>query len=76
MTESVLAKILIAIFLFGVMQMVLFWSRMADMGDQKMTLEAEVEMLTRKKEQLTFKIIDLEREEHRMKLKIEKIDYQ
>lgn len=69
-------KIFIALFLFGLMQMFFFMSRTVDMSDSKLSLEAEVEMLTRKKENLNRKIMDLEREKHRMELKIEKIDFQ
>jgi hypothetical protein len=76
MGDSVLVKILIAIFLFGLMQMFLLMSRTVDMSDQKLSLEAEVDMLLRKKDLLTMKIVDLERGKHRMELKIEKMDFQ
>lgn len=58
------------------MQMFMFWGRLAEMGDNKMTLEAEIEMLSRKRDQLHQSIGELEREEHRLKLKTDKLDLQ
>lgn len=41
----------------------------------KMTLEAEVQTLQRKKDYLNERITYLEREKHRMELRFEKIDF-
>lgn len=46
------------------------------MGDDKMSLEAEVSMLTRKRDNLVQKVGELQREEHRMNLKLEKLELQ
>lgn len=54
-----------------------FWGRrIAEMGDDKMSLEAEIDMLTRKRDGLHKKIAELEREEHRMQLKFDKMELQ
>lgn len=65
MNDHMLGKILIALGLFALVQMVIFWSRMAEMSDNKMSLEAEVDMLTRKRDNLLLKNSELEREQHR-----------
>jgi regulator of replication initiation timing len=56
--------------------MVVFWGRLAEMDDNKMTLEAEIEMLTRKRDQLQQSVGSFEREQHRLQLKIDKLDLQ
>lgn len=58
------------------LQMIIFWGRLAEMGDDKMSLEAEVSMLTRKRDNLVQKVGELQREEHRMNLKLEKLELQ
>ncbi|KAI1720026.1 glycosyltransferase family 43 domain-containing protein [Ditylenchus destructor] len=76
MVEHIVPKILIAIGLFTAYQLVVMWGRLADMSENKLTLSAEVDFLTRKKENLQRNIIDLEREKHRMELRLEKVDSQ
>ncbi|KAI6184137.1 Galactosylgalactosylxylosylprotein 3-beta-glucuronosyltransferase [Aphelenchoides bicaudatus] len=76
MNDKMLPKILIALGLFTFMQMFLYWGRLAEMGDDKMTLEAEVAMLTRKRDQLHLSINELQREQHRLQLKTDKLDLQ
>jgi cell division protein FtsL len=76
MREKLLTKILIAVALFLILQMAFWGRRMAEMGDNKMSLEAEIDMLTRKRDGLHQKIAELEREEHRMQLKFDKLDLQ
>ncbi|KAI6242806.1 Galactosylgalactosylxylosylprotein 3-beta-glucuronosyltransferase [Aphelenchoides fujianensis] len=76
MNDQYLPKILIALGLFMFCQMVVFWGRLAEMGDSKMTLEAEVATLERRKDSLDHKLAEMEREKHRMELKLEKLDFQ
>ncbi|KAI6196970.1 Galactosylgalactosylxylosylprotein 3-beta-glucuronosyltransferase [Aphelenchoides besseyi] len=76
MNDQMLPKILIALGLFMFFQMIVFWGRLAEMGDDKMTLEAQVDTLKRKKDSLDHKLVELEREKHRMELKLEKLDFQ
>ncbi|KAI6194400.1 Galactosylgalactosylxylosylprotein 3-beta-glucuronosyltransferase [Aphelenchoides besseyi] len=59
MNDQMLPKILIALGLFMFFQMIVFWGRLAEMGDDKMTLEAQVDTLKRKKDSLDHKIRDL-----------------
>lgn len=76
MPDHVTLKILGAVGLFLFWQLMMNWSRMAEMSDSKMTLEAEVDSLKRKKDNLQQKIHDLEREKHRLELKVDRLDVQ
>jgi galactosylgalactosylxylosylprotein 3-beta-glucuronosyltransferase 3 len=76
MNEQMLPKILIALGLFMVMQLILYWSSLAQMGDDKMSLEAEVQTLARKRDSLLLKVAELEREQHRGQLRLDKLDLQ
>lgn len=74
--NSLFLKILIAACLFACYQFLLSWNHFSEISDNKLTLEAEVDSLARKKFLLEQKILSLEREQHRMELKLEKINFQ
>lgn len=76
MNEKMFTKILVALALFLILQMMLWGRRIAEMGDDKLSLEAEISMLSRKRDILHQRIGELEREEHRMQLRFDKIDLQ
>jgi len=54
----------------------LFWSRTSHSIDGKASLESDIFTLTRRRDQLSEKIAYLERQKHRMELKMEKLEYQ
>lgn len=76
MNEKMIPKILIAIGLFLFVQILLYTRHSAEMSDNKMSLEAEVAMLSRKRDNLHIKVNDLEREIHRSQLKVDKLELQ
>ena len=53
-----------------------FWRGNIDMSESRTTLEAEVFRLERKRDELIRKNTDLERQNHRMELKLEHAEVQ
>ncbi|CAD5216183.1 unnamed protein product [Bursaphelenchus xylophilus] len=69
-------KVLIAVGLFLAGQTLMSWRSLMQLGEDKMSLEAETQMLERKRDNLIAKIHELERSKHRLALQEDKLDLQ
>ncbi|CAD5211632.1 unnamed protein product [Bursaphelenchus okinawaensis] len=69
-------KVLIAVGLFLAGQTLMSWRSFLQMSESKMTVEAEVQMLSRKKDNLLERIHELERDKHRLEIQEDKLDLQ
>jgi len=72
--QNLIFKVLIAVALFFVMQLGLFWSKLQSMDDRKLTVQAVIETLERRRDELQMKNWDLERQNHRLQLKMDQFD--
>lgn len=72
--QSLIVRILCAIGLFFIVQISLFWSKLENLDDKKLTIEAEIEMLIRKRDGLNMKIWSLEKDIYRMEDTLSRID--
>lgn len=73
--NQIFTKVLIIFFFFILCQMLIMYL-FSPFIESKMTLEAEVQTLQRKKDELNERVTYLEREKNRLDLRFKKIDYQ
>ncbi len=62
--------------LFFVVQLALIWSRLENLDDKKLQLQAEIATIERKREQLQLSNWDLQRENHRLGKHLEQLEQQ
>uniref|UniRef100_A0A7E4V615 Galactosylgalactosylxylosylprotein 3-beta-glucuronosyltransferase n=1 Tax=Panagrellus redivivus TaxID=6233 RepID=A0A7E4V615_PANRE len=74
MSDALLIKFLALMGFVVVVNVILFWRQNVDMSESKADLEATIQMLERKKTNLLMKNTDLERQAHRMALKMEHLE--
>lgn len=72
--QNVVFKVICAVGLFFLMQLMFFWSKLENLDDKKLTIEAEIETLTRKRDNLQMKSWNLQKDIHRMELRLQQIE--
>jgi hypothetical protein len=76
MNDAAMIRILILIGCVVVINILLFWRQNVDMSENRNDLEAQIFQLQRKRDYLLSKNSDLERQIHRMELKLEHVETQ
>ncbi|MFH4975449.1 hypothetical protein AB6A40_002158 [Gnathostoma spinigerum] len=74
--QNLIFRVLCAVGLFFLVQVMFFWSKLGNLDDTKLTIEAEIEMLTRKRNGLQMKTWELEKDIHRLQLRLNQIEAQ
>ncbi|CAJ0955557.1 unnamed protein product, partial [Mesorhabditis belari] len=72
--NSLAFRIVGAIALFFIVQLFYVFSKVETLDDGKMTLEAEVHMLERKRDSVRMRLNDLEREAYRSEKKLQQLE--
>lgn len=72
--EGLVFKVICAVGLFFVMQLGFFWTKLENLDDKKLTVEAEIAMLSRKRDELNKKIWMLEKDVYRLETTLQRID--
>ncbi|KHN87042.1 putative glucuronosyltransferase sqv-8 [Toxocara canis] len=72
--QSVVFKVICAVGLFFLMQLMFFWSNLENLDDKKLTIEAEIDTLIRKRDNLQMKSWELQKDIHRMELRLQQIE--
>lgn len=67
-------RVICAVGFFFVIQLMFFWSKLENLDDKKLKVEAEIETLERKRDGLQRKTWDLQRDIHRMELRLEQLN--
>ncbi|VDK44567.1 unnamed protein product [Anisakis simplex] len=72
--QSVVFKVICAVGLFFLMQLMFFWSKLENLDEKKLTIEAEIETVIRKRDNLQMKSWELQKDIHRMELRLQQIE--
>uniref|UniRef100_A0A0N5ABY0 Galactosylgalactosylxylosylprotein 3-beta-glucuronosyltransferase n=1 Tax=Syphacia muris TaxID=451379 RepID=A0A0N5ABY0_9BILA len=71
--KDIAEKAVLAILLFFIVQLSIFWFNIGRMGDKKLTLEAEIQQLERKKDLLRIDVFDSEKYLYRLQKQIKNL---
>lgn len=68
--RNLISKSILAVVLFFLAQLSIFWFNVERLDDKKLTLEAEIHLLERKRDLLRAKIFDSEKAVYRLEVQL------